>query len=361
MAQEFVPEQLKDGVALPADLPPVYVADFAISHMMDGRVYVLDGRNGKYVGVIDSGYAGLFTHSPDARQLYVASTFMTRHTHGERHDVLEIHDAATLRMTGDVELPPRHAQASYMQQLTRTSHDGRYVFVQNATPATSVSVVDLQQKKMLTEVPTPGCWGIYPSSTESLRFSMLCGDGKLATVTLDAQGKVTQRATTDKFFDSNNNPVFVANAEDEGRNYFVSFSGELHRADLRGAAPVLEQSTRFVTEADRKGGWLPGGYQLMAADPVRKTLLVGMHPKGGEGSHKNPAQEVWTLDLATGKRVARNKVKNATAMTVGRRGPRYLYALNGATNQVVAYSLPGMREVFASDPIGEAPLQLDAP
>lgn len=361
VAADFVPERLKDGTALPADMPRLYVSDFSIGHLMDGRVSVLDARNGKYMGLIDSGYAGLFTVAPDAKQVYVTATYLTRGSHGDRHDVTEIYDADTLRMTGDVELPPRHAQASYLHELSRTSFDGHYLFVQNATPATSISVVDLQAKRMLTEVPSAGCWGIYPSATEALRFSMLCGDGKMTTLTLDADGKVAQRASTGKFFDSSTDPVFMSTVAQDGRNYLVSFAGTLHRIDTRGPQPVIESSVPFVTAADRKGGWLPGGYQLVALDAERRRLLVGMHPNGKEGQHKSPAQEIWTLDLATGKRVARTKAKNATVLEVGKSGPRYLYALNGATSQVVAYELPGMREVFVSDPVGEAPVQLDAP
>jgi methylamine dehydrogenase heavy chain len=360
-AAEFEPERLKDGVSLPADMPRIYVSDFAIGHLADGRVHVLDGRNGKLAGLVDSGYAGQFTVAPDRKHLYVATTYMTRHTHGERHDVVEIYDADTLRMTGDVELPPRRAQAAYLKGLLRTSHDGRYLFVQNATPATSISVVDLQTKKMLTEVPSAGCWGIYPSAAEALRFSMLCGDGKLATVTLDAEGKVAQRAVSPKFFDSGDNPVFVQSEAYQDRNYFVTFTGTLHRVDLRGAQAVVEQSTPFVPAAERKKNWRPGGYQLLALDAARGQLLVGMHPQGAEGTHKSPAQEVWTLDLASGKRVARNKVANAIALTVGASGPRHLYALDGVTGQVSGYQLPAMRKVFVSEAIGTASLQMDAP
>ncbi|WP_413671697.1 amine dehydrogenase large subunit [Massilia cellulosiltytica] len=360
-AADFEPERLKDGVALPADMPRVYVSDFAIGHLMDGRINVFDGRNGKYAGLLDGGFAGHFAPSPDGKTLYVATTYLTRHTHGERHDVVEIYNADTLRMTGDVELPTRRAESAYQQTLTRPSFDGRYLFVQNATPATSVSVVDLQNKKLLTEVPTAGCWGIYPSSTEALRFSMMCGDGKLATVTLDAAGKVTQRAVTAKFFDSGNDPVFTATVAKDGHYFFVTFTGTLHRADLRGAQPVLEGSTPFVTAEDRKAGWRPGGFQLLALDAPRGQLFVGMHPKGAEGSHKNPAQEIWTLDLATGKRIARMKAPNAIALSVGTSGLHYLYALNGATNQLVAFDLDTKRQVFVSQPIGEAPLQVDTP
>lgn len=364
-AQDFEPERLKDGVALPADMPRIYVADFAIGHLADGRVHVVDGRNGKFAGVVDAGYAGHFTTSPDGKSLYVATTYMTRHTHGERHDMVEIYDADTLRLTGDVALPTKRAQALYMEALTRTSHDGRYLFVQNATPATSVSVVDVREKKLLAEVATAGCWGIYPSATEALRFSMLCGDGKLATVTLAADGSVAKRAVSPKFFDSSSDPVFVPSAAHDGRHYFVTYTGTLHRADLRGDTPVVEQSVPFVTGADRKAGWRPGGYQLLAFDAARNRVLVGMHPKGAEGSHKSPAQEIWTLDAQTGKRVARTRASNAIALAVGRNGTGtgtgYLYALDGATNQVSAYALPAMRKVFTSDPLGDTPVQVSVP
>ncbi|MES2259356.1 MAG: amine dehydrogenase large subunit [Pseudomonadota bacterium] len=361
LAAEFEPERLKDGVALPADMPRLYIADFAIGHLADGRVHVLDGRTGKWAGLVDSGYSGQFTVSPSGKELYVAATYMTRHTHGERHDIVEIYDADTLRMTGDVELPPRRAQAAYLKGLLRTSHDGHYLYVQNATPATSISVVDLRQKKVLAEVPSAGCWGIYPSQTETLRFSMLCGDGKLATVTLDETGKVAQRAVSAKFFDSGSDPVFVQGEQHDGRYYFVTFTGTLHRADLRGAQAVIEQSLPFVPAADRKRGWRPGGYQLLALDGARNRLLVGMHPKGEEGTHKSPAQEIWTLDLASGKRIARTKAKEAIALSIGQSGPRYLYALNGATSEVAAYELPSMRPVFVTEAIGTAPLQVEAP
>lgn len=360
-AAEFEPERLKDGVALPADMPRLYVSDFSIGHLADGRVYVLDARNGKFAGMVDAGYAGAFTTSPDGKRLYVAATYMTRHTHGDRHDMVEIYDADTLRMVGDVAVPNKKAQGAFMHNLLMTSFDGRYLFLQNATPATSVTVVDLQERKVVTELPSPGCYGIYPSQTEALRISMLCGDGKLATVTMDAEGKVTQRAVTRKFFDSGDDPVYVPSPSLDGHYYFVTFHGGLHKLDLRGAEPVIEQTVSFVTDADRKQGWRPGGYQAFALDKERNRLLVGMHPKGAEGTHKFPAQEIWTVDLATGKRVARTKSRNAIALQVGGSGGKYLYALNGATNQIVAYALPAMREAYVSDAIGEAPLQVDAP
>jgi methylamine dehydrogenase heavy chain len=41
-----------------------------------------------------------------------------------------------------------------------------------------------------------------------------------------------------------------------------------------------------------------------------------MHDKGFEGSHKTPAKEIWTVDLASKKRVARTPGNNAIALAV---------------------------------------------
>lgn len=381
-AAEFEPERLKDGVALPAGMAPLYLSDFSISHLMDGRIYVLDAKTGKYAGAIDSGYSGQFTLSPDGRQAYTAATYMSRHTHGERSDILEIHDTATLRMTGDVVLPTKHAQALYTRELMRTSFDGRYVFVQNATPAVSVTVVDVAQRKVLAEISTPGCWALYPSMTASLRFSVLCGDGTLNTLTLNDDGSVASRAASAKFFDSDKDPVYISAASDADSYYFLSFHGHLTRAALSGAAPALDPAVSLVKGRDLARNWRPGGYQLQALDRASGVLYVGMHPDGKEGSHKYPAREIWAVDPKTGAVLARHKASNAIALSIGAAAAGdgasgaskdaskaaagtdqpTLYALDGTTNRVHAYRLGArLRELYVSAPVGEVPVQVDAP
>jgi methylamine dehydrogenase heavy chain len=361
-AQDFQPEQLKNGTNVPEGMQPLYVSDFAIGHLMDGRIYVLDGKTGRYTGLLDAGMAGQFTLSPDAREAYVASTYFSRGSHGDHTDVLEIWDTSSLRIKAEIVLPAKKAQALYYKGLLRTSSDGRYVFVQNATPATSVTVVDLSERKVLSEVPTPGCWAIYPAQSVSLRFSMLCGDGKLSTVTLAPDGKVEKRSTSGQFFDGGKDPVFVSAPQDGDTYYFISFNGNLTRANLGGDTAKIEQTASIVSEADRKQGWRPGGYQVQALHRASGTLYIAMHPHGKEGSHKAPAKEVWGISAATGKRLSRTPVSHATVLTVGESGPGTLYALDAIKNQVHAYDLgKGLREAFVSDPVGEVPVQMEAP
>lgn len=359
-AQDFQPERLKDGTSLPDNMSRLYVADFAIAHLMDGRVFVLDGKNGRYAGGIDAGYAGQFTVSPNGKEVYIAATFLSRHTHGERSDVLEIYDADTLRLKGEVLLPKKHAQALFYKGLLRTSGDGRYLFVQNATPATSVTVVDLSERKVLAEIPSPGCWALYPSQTYALRFSMLCGDGTLNTVTLGPDGSILKRAPSKKFFDADKDAAFITAAQDGDQYYFISFTGNLTRANLGGEEPKIEQTTALVQGADSKQGWRPGGYEVQALHRSSGHLFIAMHPKGHEGTHKNPGQEIWMVDAKSGQRLSRIKASNAISLSVNQGAPGYLYALDGTKNQIHAYDLEhNLRQVFVTPPIGDAPVQLE--
>jgi len=66
-----------------------------------------------------------------------------------------------------------------------------------------------------------------------------------------------------------------------------------------------------------------------------------MHPKGTEGSHKNPAKEIWVFDLASGKRIARVPGSNAIAIAVSRNDQPRLYAIDGLKMALVVYDARG--------------------
>ncbi|MGH8429541.1 MAG: amine dehydrogenase large subunit, partial [Solimonas sp.] len=158
---ELPAETLVAGGAIPASATErVYVADVVINHISDGRIRVFDARRGKFLGMISTGYAGNFALSAKADELYVATTYLSRNSRSERIDVLEVHDTANLAFKYEVVLPTKRAQALNYRGLVRATANGRFVLVQNATPATSITVVDLPQRKVVAEVQTPGCWGI---------------------------------------------------------------------------------------------------------------------------------------------------------------------------------------------------------
>mgnify|MGYP000001605214 CR=1 FL=1 len=306
----------------------VYVADIAIGHISDGRIRVFDAQHGKFLGMVSTAYAGNFTVNPSAHELYVATTHLSRSSRGDRTDVLEVHDTDTLGFKYEVILPSKRAQALNYRGLVRTNSTGNWVFVQNATPATSITVVDLSQRRVLTEVTTPGCWGVLPSATHAMRFSMLCGDGKVATVTLNEQGQVVDRQTTAKLFDADLDAWFHHAEQVGDRYWFISFKGVLTELDLGGAVATVRQTRNLVTPADARKGWRPGGYQNFAVDPSGQRLVVAMHAQGSEGTHKRPAQQLWTFDLLSGKRLSTVPGRSTISLTFSRNGQR-LHGLDG--------------------------------
>ena len=359
---ELAAETLSSGPIPAAATERVYVADIAISHIADGRIRVFDPRSGKFLGMVSTGYAGNFTVSAKADELYVATTYLTRSWRGERFDVLEVHDTANLGFKYEVVLPTKRAQALNYRGLVRASGNGRFVLVQNATPATSVTVVDLTQRKAVAEVPTPGCWGLLPAAGHAARFSMLCGDGKVATVTLDEQGQVTDRQLSAKLFDADADAWFHHAEQVGDRYWFVSFKGTLTELDLGGAVASVKSSRALVDAAAQRAGWRPGGYQNFAVDPSGRWLVLAMHDKGVEGSHKRPAKQLWTVDLGSGKRVATMPGHGSVSLTFSRSGQR-LHALDGETAalRTWAWTDKGPGKALATvKRAGEATLHLES-
>lgn len=315
---------------LPAPTPHrLYVSDVAINHIVDGRLHVIDGDALKYLGVISTGYAGNATLSADRQELYVATTYYSRLSRGERVEVVDIHDPLTLEHKGEIAIPPRHAQALPYRGLIRASSDGRWLFVQNATPAASVTVVDLKTRKFAFEIPNPGCWIIIASPTAGNKFSTLCGDGTLQTIVLNDNGSLKSRSRSERFFDPDEDPVFVQGDHIGDRHFFVSYQGRVHPVDLSGDQPRVEAPWSLLTDSDRRKAWRPSGYQLLAIHRQTGRLFVGMHAAGKEGSHKDPAKEIWVFDLEQKKRLTRLPGHNAIAMTVSQTDAPKLFAIDG--------------------------------
>lgn len=298
---------------------------------------MIDGDALKLDGMVATGFAGLPTLAPDRSELYVATTYYPRLSRGERTDVVDIYDPATLAWKAEVVIPPKHAQALPYKGVIRLSADGRLLFVQNATPASSVTVVDVKARKFLAEVPTPGCWIILPAASVPSRFSTLCGDGTLLTVTLDDEGKPKSQKRSEKFFDPDGDPLFVQAENIGDRYYFVSFKGQVHTANLGGEQASFEAPWPLVAGTDVRGGWRPGGYQPLALHEATGRVFVAMHAKGKDGSHKDPAKEIWAFDLATQKRVARAPGHNAVAIAVSRNAQPRLFAIDGLKMGLAVY------------------------
>ena len=336
----------------------IYIADIALNHIADGKLHVVDGENGDYLGVIGTGFTGQFILSNDKREIIIATGYYSRGQRGERVDVVEVWDADTLSFKYEIPISEKRASALNYEGLLRLSADGRWLFVQNATPATSVTVVDMQAKKDVGEISMPGCWAIYPAQSNSKRFASLCGEGNVTTVTLNDSGQEATRTSRGKFFDPDSDAWFMQGEQDGDRYHFVSFKGNIATVNVGGETAVLEGTWPLVTKADQKKAWRPGGYQPLAVHAGTNRLYVTMHPGGVEGSHKNPAAEIWAFDTQTHKRVARLPGNSAIALEPSADGKR-LYAIDPIKASVVVWDKISPKTKVRLTQVGELPGQLE--
>jgi methylamine dehydrogenase heavy chain len=234
------------------------------------------------------------------------------------------------------------------------------MFVQNATPATSVSIVDMQAAKQTAEVPNAGCYGIFPSAKDGKKFATMCGDGTFGTYALSDDGSSAERKSSEKIFDADQDALFLHGERDGEDWLFVSFTGNIYRVNIEGDAAKLVDKMTLGEE-----NWRPSGYQTHAFHAPSGTLFVLMHGNGAEGSHKNPAEQIWAYDVKGKKILSKSPTTTAFAVTVGQGdGPPVVFAINLVESKVHRYtSDPGNGYALtdvASAKIGEAPIQIES-
>lgn len=360
LAADFKPDVL-GTTTIPAGLQRVYVFDDALPHMPDGRIYVLDAATLSMKGLLESGFAGMMVAAPAKHKVYVATTFYERLSRGKRTDVIQVYDDQSLKVVDEIPIPSVRAQALSYRSLFQPSADGSLLFVQNATPATSVTAVDPTSKKEL-EIAAPGCYGIYPALTNSLRFATLCGDGSIGTYTIAADLHASERKSSAKLFDADAAPLFI-HAERDGDTYvFLDFNGKLLRISVEGdTASVAE--TADIIPADA-GDWRPGGYQPFTVDAKAGVAYILMHKGASNGGHKNPSAEIWAYDLRGKKLLTRSPAAGLTSITLSAADPTVLLAINGVESKIMRFTIEtGSRKIAAAGEIklGETAALIEAP
>lgn len=358
IAEDIKPEKVTP-TTIPEDMKRVYLIDLAINHIIDGRAYILDEEKLEVKGLIELGFLGLLYAPPKSNKVYVASTYYDRLTRGKRADVITIFDASTLKPLDEIPISNKKVQPIQYRPLFTGSADGKFLYVQNATPATSITVVDIA-KKTSAEIAAPGCYGTYPSIGNSSHVSTLCGDGTFGTYALNEAGTEGKRQASAKLFDADKDAWFI-HGEKNGTNYnFVSFGGVVSTVNLDGDQAKLVDS--FAIAQGVEGDWRPGGYQPIAVDPAKGIAYVLMHSKGTEGSHKNPGEEVWSVDLKAKKVVSRSKAPPMTSITIAADGSS-LFGVNPLEASVVKLSVDSAKDYAvtqaATTKVGETASQIE--
>lgn len=320
---------------LPAQYPDSYVflVDPNFFGMESGKVVIADvgAPVDHHKGAIGAAQFGLFTAARTRPELYVVDTFYARGHRGERTDVLTIYDKSTLSPKGEILLPGgKRGQTLTEAGAFQLSADERFAFVYNFTPAASVTVVDLLNRRVASEVDIPGC--VHAFALKGGGFASLCGNGAVASTKLDANGRFVAQTMSAPFNDIDADPMYTRPAIINGVAYFPTYAGKIQPIDFSGPEAVPGESWALPAPATtpRKKSWrdripglsktetgsgkrLPSGWQLTAHDDVGR-LYITMRATETTDDHDTGGDEVWVIDPKTKALVNQIKLREDASL-----------------------------------------------
>jgi methylamine dehydrogenase heavy chain len=311
---EFVPERVGAVERLPASPGKhwLWVYDTVYDYTANGRAVLIDGDSGRFIGMLNGGYWFTQLSLPrDYSAIYAAETHYSRTTRGDRTDIVAIYDPMTLSPIGEVEIPPKRALTVPSHSNAVLTDDDRLLLIFNFTPAASVTVVDVETRRMVAEIDTPGCALVYPAGAR--KFFMLASDGAACEIELTEAGDLATFARSAAFFDPESDPVSERAVRWGRRWLFVSFEGYVHGVDFSGPTLAFDPAWSLLSEQDRADNWRVGGIQHLAVHKASGRLYSVVHQAaGGMNTRKEPGMHIWVYDLQAHQRIQVVKTRNPT-------------------------------------------------
>jgi len=341
------------SLSLPDEYPDSWIFAHDVNYytMEIGKYIVLDlaATSHQYKGVFQGAKDAAFVESKQRSELYVAETVYARGSHGQRTDVLTIYEKVNLTPIAEIILPgEKRALMVPHKGMLQLTHDEKFALVFNFTPAASVTVVDMDQRKVVNEVPVPGCTLIYPSGQRG--FSTLCGNGSLASYALDPKGKVTNENISAIFNKIDSNVVYMTPAYINGVAYFPTEQGQIQAIDMSKNVPDILPAWSLTSAEGEKGVWRTSRGQSVASGPSGR-LFVLMYQIDSAGQRQPGTTEVWVFDVTRQQRLSRIALKQdgyIIEVTQGKAPYLALVSQNGidvynATTHQFVQTIGGMR------------------
>lgn len=332
------------------------VHNFSFAALIDSSFGLVDVDTGHFKGMLSAGQFATLAYSPKRQKFYVGETVHSRGNRGTREDLVAVYDFATLKLVKDIVIPTKRANSVVLKASTGITADDRFLVVYNMDGSMSLTVIDLDTEAVVGEIATPGCSLVYPDSRGGL--FQLCGDGKLMHIRLDASGGVAARTPSEVFNDIDADPL-SEKASLVGKTwYFLTYKGEVQPIDVAGQTPSIGKRWWLASDAERKANWRPAGWHGTAGQGG--TLFVAMTPNGYDGSHKDPALEVWTFDVSKRQRTSRISLKTPGLA---------IAATNRDTPELLVLNVEGGLDVYNSGngdylrtlhDLGSAPMMVHA-
>lgn len=295
-------------------------------NMVDGRAYLFDD-NGRSLGLLSTGMWSnglVLSHRRD--EIYASEIYFSRGVRGKRTDVVTVYDARTLSPKHEIEIPAKRMSALISSGLSVLSDDERFLLVVNFTPAQSVSIVDLENRRFVSEVATPGCASVYPAGPRD--FYAICGNGGFFHLRLDDQGQVVLQERTVPAFDPLQDLLLTTGSRVGDTWYFVSQKNNAYALKMTTEGVVPVHHWPLVSDAERADGWGIAGNHGTALHERSGRLFVLMHKDKPE-NYQKPGTEVWVFDLKTRQRLKRIELnEQSTAIGVSQGEQPRLYSLD---------------------------------
>jgi methylamine dehydrogenase heavy chain len=331
----------------------LYVLDTAFPAAQAAKTYILDGVTGHIEGMFNQAYWPNFAVSPDGTELYAVDSYWEKHTRGKRSDYIVVRDARTLEVKEDIPLPAGRLLIVSKKYNFGVTPDGRYGLTYNLAPQTAVTVTDLKARKSVGAIGIPGCGLIFANAPD--RFSTLCADGSVATVTFDDSAHATTKRAA-MVFDAAHDPAFEHSAWDKPAQllYLVTYHGHVIPVSLAGEQAVAGTTWSLTSDAERTAGWLPGGWQVSHLHAPSHRLYVLMH-RGHDWTHKISGTEVWVFDAPSGRRLQRIRLPEpAQSVAVSQDADPLLYVISDS-QRIYGFQASTGKRLYRTDPLGFTP------
>ena len=325
---QIPPETMGAPVTMPAPGENWFIS------VSDDGGYIFDATTGEMQGVLRvSSHTPAIQPSIERQQFYLAASYYSRGSYGERTDIVMIQDFTNLDVVGEVEIPKKIASLNFRGYIGLMS-GGKHVGVSNLTPGQSVSIVDVEAQQFVGEISTPGCSLILPVDNND--FLTMCGDGTLMLVELDGNGNESGRTRSNRFFDLQEDPVYDRPVETADGWLMLSNNGKAYEVQVDATDIEISDPWDFVTEEDAAENWWPGGNQLVTVHKEMGLFYVTMH-QGERYSHHERGTEVWVFNLASKDRVARFELADTAASIMVTQEDEPLLIAGAPNNQILVY------------------------
>jgi methylamine dehydrogenase heavy chain len=278
-------------------------------------VYMVNAKTGTVEGSLAvSNFTPAIAPHMEAGRIYTYGSYYSRGLYGDRTDLLVAYDPVTASPVAEVSLPQMPAGIGHPGMMGLINN--QFVGIWNITPATSVSIVDIQNMRYVTEVAMPSCSGINP---EGNGWISICADGTALYVELDNAGQVARRIQSERFFDSFGDALYDYAVPAADGWMFMSLEGLLRKVSLVGDALVVSEP--FDINPDTNGSvdvngvalpnddqWRVAGSQVFTYHDSEALLATVMRDGGGQEVFDKYGTEIWVYNMRTGNRGFRIKL-----------------------------------------------------